>query len=219
MTWNWAYSFEIMPQLLRGVWVTMIITGASSVLALGGGLLMAILAVTGGRPAAIAVRVVVELLRGVPILVALFFCFYGLPQLGIMLSAYTVGIGVLGLIYAAYCSEVYRGAIQTIPAGMIDASDAIGLTPYMRWTRIIIPLAVQRSIPSLVNYVLLLYRQSALLFAIGLPVLMAEAQIAGYQRFRYLEPYTLAGILYLLLNLPFIYLLYHFRGRNEARSF
>ena len=69
-----------------------------------------------------------------------------------------------------------------------------------------ISLAVRKSVPALVNYILVLYKQSSFLFIIGVPVLLAQAQIAGYQSFRYLEPYTMAGLLYVLLNLPILFL-------------
>lgn len=217
MIWDWSYSASIMPQLLWGVWITMIVTAASSALALCGGLAIAILTTISGRFGQLAARLLIEALRGVPILVLLFFGFYALPQMGLTLSSYTVGILVLGIVYAAYCSEVYRGAIQTIPNGLVDACVALGLSNFVTWRKVLIPLAISRSVPSLVNYVLLLYRQSALLFAIGIPVLMAQAQTVGYERFRYLEPYTLAGILYLALNLPFVYFLHRYKVKTEGR--
>jgi polar amino acid transport system permease protein len=150
------------------------------------------------------VRIAVELFRGVPILVLLYFGFYALPEVGILLPGAVVGILVLGIVYAAYCSEVYRGALITIPTGLRDASAALGLSPFVTWHRVLIPIAVRRSLPALINYVLVLYKQSSFLFAIGVPVLLAQAQLAGYQSFRYLEPYTITGILYVVMNVPFV---------------
>lgn len=73
---------------------------------------------------------------------------------------------------------------------------------------------VRRSAPALVNYVLILFRQTSFLFAIGVPVLMGKAQVAGYESFRYLEPFTLAGVIYLTLNLPFLYLLSRWKTKH-----
>lgn len=214
MTWSWPYVAQIMPALLAGVWETFLVTVACAVIAIGGGLVLAVISSLAGRAGRLAVRGVVELLRGVPILVVLFFGYYALPQLGVTLPAFFVGVLVLGVIYAAYCSEVYRGALLSIPAGTHDACAALGLSALVTWRKVLIPLAVRRSVPALVNYVLVLYRQSAFLFAIGVPVLLARAQVAGDQSFRYLEPYTLTGVLYLTLNLPFVYLLHRYEARH-----
>ena len=138
------------------------------------------------------------------ILVLLYFGFYALPEIGILLPGFAVGVLVLGLVYAAYCSEVYRGALMTIPVGLRDAAFALGLSTFAMWYLVLIPIAVRKSLPALVNYVLVLYKQSSFLFAIGVPVLLAQAQLAGYQSFRYLEPYTITGVLYVLMNVPFV---------------
>jgi len=211
MSWDWSYAAQILPDLLWGVWVTVVVTAACSAIALAGGLGIAVIGSTSGPAGRLCVRAMIELFRGVPILVLLYFGFYALPQIGVTLAPVAIGILVLGVVYAAYCSEVYRGALLTIPPGIHDACVALGLPTRVIWLRVLLPLAIQKSMPALINYVLVLYRQSAFLFAIGVPVLLARAQIAGYQSFRYLEPYTLAGLLYLLMNLPFVYLLHRYR--------
>jgi polar amino acid transport system permease protein len=214
MIWDWAFAWKILPDLLEGVWITVLVTLASAAIALLGGLALAVLSLAGGRGGRWLAFGLLETLRGIPILVLLFFGFYALPQYGVTLPAFLIGVLVLGVVYGAFCSEVYRGGFVTIPQGLRDACSALGLPAWITWTRILIPLAVRKSLPALVNYVLVLYRQSALLFAIGVPVLLARAQMVGYQSFRYLEPYTLAGALYLLLNLPFIVLLHRLQARH-----
>jgi len=204
MTWDWAYAASIMPELLFGVVITVLATIACSAIALLGGLLIAIAQMNSGRVGQHLMRVVMETFRGVPILVLLYFGFYALPEIGIVLPGFVVGVLVLGTVYAAYCSEVYRGALMTIPAGLRDASAALGLSKFATWYLVLVPIAVRNSLPALVNYVLVLYKQSSFLFAIGVPVLLAQAQLAGYHSFRYLEPYTIAGVLYVLMNVPFV---------------
>jgi polar amino acid transport system permease protein len=204
MTWDWAYAASILPELLFGVVVTILATIACSAIALLGGLLIAIAQMNSGRAGQYAMRGVMEIFRGVPILVLLYFGFYALPEIGILLPGFVVGVLVLGTVYAAYCSEVYRGALMTIPAGLRDAAAALGLSKFAMWYLVLVPIAVRQSLPALVNYVLVLYKQSSFLFAIGVPVLLAQAQLAGYQSFRYLEPYTITGVLYVLMNVPFV---------------
>ena len=129
MTWDWAYAWQILPDLFAGVVVTVLVTVGCAIIALIGGLLLAVLESTAGAAGRIPVRALLELFRGVPVLVFLYFGFYALPEIGVVLPAYVVGIFVLGVVYAAYCSEVYRGALITIPAGLRD--DAVSLS---RWS-------------------------------------------------------------------------------------
>jgi polar amino acid transport system permease protein len=204
MSWDWDYAMSIMPQLLYGVVVTILVTIACSAIALAGGLLIAIVQMNAGRVGDYAMRGMQEIFRGVPILVLLYFGFYVLPEVGILLPGAVVGILVLGIVYAAYCAEVYRGALMTIPNDLRDASAALGLSRFAIWHLVLIPIAVHKSMPALMNYVLVLYKQSSFLFAIGVPVLLSQAQLAGYQSFRYLEPYTITGVLYVLMNVPFV---------------
>jgi polar amino acid transport system permease protein len=219
MTWDWAYAWQILPDLFAGVVVTVLVTVGCAIIALIGGLLLAVLESIAGAAGRIPVRALLELFRGVPVLVFLYFGFYALPEIGVVLPAYVVGIFVLGVVYAAYCSEVYRGALITIPAGLRDASTALGLSQTVMWWKILIPIAVRKSAPALVNYILVLYKQTSLLFAIGVPVLFARAQILGSESFRYLEPYTLTGIIYLAINLPVVAILHRYeKQRGEARA-
>ena len=217
MTWDWAYAASIMPELMFGMLVTLLVTIACSAIALVGGLLIAIAQMSSGRAGRYAMRAIMEIFRGVPILVLLYFGFYALPEIGILLPGFAVGVLVLGLVYAAYCSEVYRGALMTIPAGLRDAVAALGLSTFAMWYLVLIPIAVRKSLPALVNYVLVLYKQSSFLFAIGVPVLLAQAQLAGYQSFRYLEPYTITGVLYVLMNVPFVLYQRRFNLKTQAQ--
>ncbi|MDA9481484.1 hypothetical protein XI07_05590 [Bradyrhizobium sp. CCBAU 11445] len=214
MSWDWNYAIEIMPRLMVGVWYTILVTLASSAIALTLGLLLAILESVSTKFGRAFVRFWLELFRGVPILVLLYFAFYVLPEVGLILPAIPIGIGVLGIVYAAFCSEVYRGSLITIPAELRDACVALNLSSYVTWQRVLVPLMIKRSVPALLNYVLGLFRTSAFLFAIGVPVLLGEAQVAGYESFRYLEPFTLAGLIYISLNLPFLYLLSRFKEKH-----
>jgi polar amino acid transport system permease protein len=216
MTWDWHYVMEILPKLLLGAWYTILVTLASSVITFAGGLLLAILEVVSTKVGRAFVRFLIDVFRGVPILVLLYFGFYALPEFGVTLPALAVGVLVLGTVYAAFCSEIYRGALITIPPGLRDACVALNLTPYVTWRRVLIPLMIRRAAPALANYVLSLFRQSAFLFAIGVPVLLGEAQLAANESLRFLEPYTLVGILYVVMNLPLVYILSKYQKTHAA---
>ena len=113
----------ILPDLMVGVWYTVLVTLASSAIALTVGLLLAILENLSTKLGRAFVRFLLELFRGVPILVLLYFGFYVLPEVGLTIPAMAIGIAVLGTVYAAFCSEVYRGSLITITAtaGLRDA--------------------------------------------------------------------------------------------------
>ncbi|MCA6113059.1 amino acid ABC transporter permease [Bradyrhizobium cenepequi] len=214
MTWDWSFVVKILPQLMDGVWYTILVTIASSAIALIGGLLLAILESVSTTLGRSFVRFWLELFRGVPTLVLLYFAFYVLPEAGVTLPAIPIGIVVLGVVYAAYCSEVYRGSLITIPSELRDACVALHLSSFITWQRVLVPLMIKRSIPALLNYVLGMFRETAVLFAIGVPVLMGEANVVGYENFRYLEPFTVAGVIYIGMNLPFLYLLSRFKDKH-----
>ncbi|QQO23669.1 ABC transporter permease subunit [Bradyrhizobium diazoefficiens] len=214
MTWDWSFALDILPRLMVGVWYTVLVTLASSAIALTAGLLLAILENVSTRLGRAFVRFLLELFRGVPILVLLYFAFYVLPEVGLTFPAMPIGIAVLGVVYAAFCSEVYRGSLITIPAELRDACVALHLSPYVTWRRVLVPLMIKRSVPALLNYVLALFRNSSYLFALGVPVLMGQANTAGYESFRYLEPFTLAGLIYIVINLPFLYLLSRLKDKH-----
>ncbi|QOZ36526.1 amino acid ABC transporter permease [Bradyrhizobium sp. CCBAU 53421] len=214
MTWDWQYVQQIMPSLMIGIWYTILVTIASSAIALVGGLLLAILESVSTTLGRTFVRFWLEFFRGVPVLVLLYFSFYVLPEIGVTMPALPIGIGVLGIVYAAFCSEVYRGSLITIPGELRDACVALNLSRFAMWQRVLIPLMVTRSIPALLNYVLSLFRLTAWLFAIGVPVLMFQADVVAEQSYRYLEPYTLTGLIYVAMNLPFLYVLYRFKVRH-----
>lgn len=219
MSWDWNYAWSIMPTLVDGVVQTFLVTLLSALVALLGGLVLAVVRWVAPAPVRAPVWLLVELARGVPILVLLFFCFYALPNLGVELSAFVTGVAVLGAVYAAYCSEVYRGGLASVPTAMWDSAAALGLPTVVTWSRVILPTVVRANVGALGNYVVILYKQTALLFTIGVPVLLTNAQVAGYESFRYLEPFTLAGALYLLLNLPSIWLVRRLERRMTRGGF
>ncbi|MEV5409052.1 amino acid ABC transporter permease [Thermopolyspora sp. NPDC052614] len=206
MTWDWEYAWSIVPALLAGLRETFLVTCVSGALALVLGMVIAVAGWFAPRPVRLLIRGLVELGRGLPILVLLFFTFYALPQYGVVLPPFATGVLVLGVVYAAYCSEVYRGAIVSLPRGTWDACAALNLPRWTTWTRVILPLVFRNSVGALGGYLIVIYKQTALLVTIGVPVLLTAAQTAGYASYRYFEPYTLAGLLYLLLNLPSIWL-------------
>jgi polar amino acid transport system permease protein len=200
--WDWNYAFSILPDLLLALVTTIEITVLGSIVALLLGLVIAVL-----RRARIPVLdqilwAFVELVRSTPLLVQVFFLFFALPRLGVTLSAFVIGVVGLGVHYATYTSEVYRAGIDAVPQGQWEAATALSLPRSRVWTGVILPQAIPRVLPALGNYVISMFKEVPLLLAIGVVEVVNEARELGSATFRYVEPYTIAGVLFLLLSYP-----------------
>ncbi|MFS2014225.1 ectoine/hydroxyectoine ABC transporter permease subunit EhuD [Azospirillum sp. CT11-132] len=201
MEWDWEFVREIMPTLLDGLRITLLATLLGSVLAAAAGLGFALLRRSKSRAVARITGFVVEFIRGTPLLVQLYFLFYVLPELGLLLSPLTAGVVGLGLHYATYTSEVFRAGIDNTPRGQWEAAKACNLTPYQTWRHVILPQAIPPMIPALANYFVAMFKETPLLSAITVIELMSEARSVANSNYRYLEPMTLVGILFLCISL------------------
>jgi polar amino acid transport system permease protein len=199
--WDWNYAFSILPALVEGLGLTLVATVLGSIIAMLLGLVFAVLQ-RGPRIVAIIVRGFVEFVRSTPLLVQIFFLFFGLPAFGIVLPALVVGVIALGVHYACYTSEVYRAGIEAVPRGQWEAATALSLPRSRVWTGVVLPQAVPLVIPALGNYVISMFKEVPLLIGIGILDVVGRAQEAGNVYFRYVEPYTLAGLFFLLLSYP-----------------
>jgi polar amino acid transport system permease protein len=214
--WDWGYAFEVLPQLLQALLVTLEITLLGSVVALLLGLLIAVL-----RQAHIPVLdqvlwAFVEFVRSTPLLVQVFFLYFALPRFGITLSALTVGVIGLGVHYATYTSEVYRAGIDAVPKGQWEAATALSLSRSRTWTGVILPQAIPRVVPALGNYVISMFKEVPLLLAISVVEVVSKAQEIGSQTFRFTEPFTIAGLLFLVLSYPASMLVRRLERRRVA---
>jgi polar amino acid transport system permease protein len=145
----------------------------------------------------------IEVVRSTPLLVQVFFlAFAVLPALGLQWSAFVIGVVALGVHYATYTSEVYRAGIEAVPVGQWEAATALSLPSTRVWIGVVLPQAVPRVLPALGNYVISMFKEAPLLLAIGVVEVVNAAREAGSLTFRYVEPYTLAGVLFLLLSYP-----------------
>jgi len=201
MIFDWEFAAEILPQFGPALWITIQATMAGTAIALTLGLVLALLRRSPATPVAWCTAGFIEFVRSTPLLVQLYFLFYVLPEFGIKLSPFATGALGLGLHYAAYCSEVYRAGIESIPRGQWEAAAALNLGRIRTLTRIIVPQAIPPVVPALGNYVIAMFKDTPLLSAITVLELLQTAKIIGAETFRYVEALTLVGILFLALSL------------------
>ena len=201
MEWDWQFVREILPTLLEGFRITVLATLLGSVLAGIAGLVFALLRRSRTKTVSRATGFVVEFIRGTPLLVQLYFLFYVLPDLGILLPPLTAGVIGLGLHYGTYTSEVFRAGIDNVPRGQWEAAKACNLTNRQIWRHVILPQAIPPMIPAFANYFVAMFKETPLLSAITVLELMNQARSVANFNYRYLEPMTLVGVLFLTISL------------------
>jgi polar amino acid transport system permease protein len=107
----------------------------------------------------------------------------------------------IGLHYGAYLSEVYRGGIEAVPKGQWEACTAINLSLMRTYSRVILPQALPPSVAGMGNYLVGIFKDTPMLSVIGVAELMQTANAIGGQNYRYLEPYTIVGVIFLVISL------------------
>jgi polar amino acid transport system permease protein len=213
MDWDWDFVREILPTLLEGFKITVLATLLGSVLAGIAGLGFALLRRSRLRVVSKVTGFVVEFIRGTPLLVQLYFLFYVLPDLGILLSPLTAGVIGLGLHYATYTSEVFRAGIENVPRGQWEAAKACNLSNRQIWHHVILPQAIPPMIPAFANYFVAMFKETPLLSAITVLELMNQARSVANYNYRYLEPMTLVGVLFLAISLVAVPMLHMLERR------
>lgn len=201
MEWDWDFALSILPTLLHGLQITLLATVLGVVVAAVLGLVFALLRRSPSRTVTRTTGFVVEFIRGTPLLVQLYFIFYVLPDVGLRLPALAAGVLGMGLHYAAYFAEVYRGGIEAVPRGQWEAARATNLTARQTWVHVVLPQAVPPMIPAMANYVLAMFKETPLLSAITVMELMGQARSVANSTYRYVEPITLVGVCFLIVSI------------------
>lgn len=203
MTWDWDYALESLPVLLAHfVQYTLVATVLGTILGAVVGLVFAIIRRARVPVLAQATTVFIEVVRSTPLLIQLFILFYVLPEYGISLSPMTAGVLGLGLHYACYYAEVYRAGIDAVPTAQWEAATALNLSPRYTWWDVVLPQAVRNVLPALGNYAIAMFKETPYLALITVPELVLTARELGSNTFQYLEPLTLAGVIFLAASYP-----------------
>jgi len=193
---------QYLPLLLQGALVTLEISLFSMAIAIGVGLLMAVLRVFGPTLVAWPVIAFIEIVRGTPLLIQLFIIFYGLPSIGIRFSPLWAAVIGLGINYAAYEAENYRAGIQSIPRGQLDAALALGLTRIQTIRKIVLPQAIRLVIPPVTNDFIALLKDSSLVSVITMVELTKMYGQLAATNYDYIGIGLLTAAIYFLLGLP-----------------
>ncbi|MGI9084240.1 MAG: ectoine/hydroxyectoine ABC transporter permease subunit EhuD [Aeromicrobium sp.] len=201
--WRWDYAWDVLPDLLIAFFqYTLGITLAAGAVAIVLGLMLALGRRSDNKVVSRTTFTLVEFVRSTPIPIQLFFVYFGLPSVGISLSALATGTIVLGVHYACYMSEVYRAGINAVPKGQWEACTALSLSPQRTWRAVVLPQVIRRILPSAGNQIIALFKETPFLIVIGVGEMVYVANQFGSATFRFTEPLTIAGLIFLAASYP-----------------
>lgn len=193
-----------LPILLQGLKFTILVTLGSLALSTVLGLVWALMRVSGVAWLAFVAKVIVNVLRGIPILVQLFYIYFVFPEFGVALSALQASIIGLGIAYSAYHSENFRAGIEAIDHGQVEAAQSIGMGWFMMMRRVILPQAIKVILPPYGNIMIMMLKDSSQASTITVAELTLQGQILASSTFKNMTVYTLVALLYLSMSLPLI---------------
>jgi polar amino acid transport system substrate-binding protein len=202
-----------LPLLLRGALTTIQIACVSMALAILLGLPIAMARLWGPRPAQWLAIAYVEFFRGIPVLLLIFFLYYGLPTVGVKLNAMSAAILGFGLNYAAYEAEIYRSGIASIPVGQWEAAASLGMGRRLTFRRIILPQTIRVVLPPMTNDFVALFKDTSLVSVIAVVELTKQYQILAKSSLKYAEIGLVTAALYLLISVPLGVLSRHLEAR------
>ena len=196
---------EAFPLLIQGLVITVQTTIAALIIAIFLGLLTCLLGMAKLKVLRVIARVYIWAIRGTPLLVQTFFVYFGIPQLvqsmglNFRLSPLAAGIITLSMNAGAYIAEIFRGGIEAIDHGQMEAARSLGLSHYRAMFRIILPQAVRISIPSLVNQFIISLKDTSIISIISLAEIVYQAKIYIGRTMQSFATWTVVGLFYLVI--------------------
>jgi polar amino acid transport system permease protein len=204
MTKFLADAREFLPILLQGVWLTVVVTVCSLILSTLLGMVWALMRVSRLRALQRVSSAIVNGIRGIPIIVQLFYIYFVMPELGVTLTALQAAIIGLGIAYSAYQAENFRAGIEAIDKGQVEASESIGMSWALMMRRVILPQAVKIILPPYGNIMIMMLKDSSQASTITVAELTMKGQLVASSTFKYTSVLTMVAILYLVMSVPLI---------------
>jgi polar amino acid transport system permease protein len=197
---------EFFPLLLRGLGTTVAITVCALILSVALGFVWAWMGISQVAVLRWISRMVINTVRGIPIIVQLFYVYFVLPEWGITLNAFAAGVAALGLAYSVYQAENFRAGFQSVDHSLIEAAHSLGMPEGLILRRVLLPLAVRVILPPFGNTSIMLLKDSSIASTITVTELTRAGQLLAISTFKNMEVYTLVAALYLAMSLPLSFL-------------
>lgn len=217
MSGFWADTREFLPLLLSGLRITIAITLCALVLSVALGFIWTLLGRSQFAPVRAVSRVVINTVRGIPIIVQLFYIYFVMPDLGITLNAFVAGVAGLGLAYSVYQAENFRAGFDSVDRSLIEAAQSLGMPRAVIMRRLILPLATRVILPPFGNTSIMLLKDSSIASTITVAELTRAGQLLAVSTFKNMTVYTLVALLYLAMSLPLTFLTRRLERRFAAR--
>jgi polar amino acid transport system permease protein len=209
----WRDTVEFLPILMSGVALTIMVTIGSLLLSTVLGLVWALMRVSGIGVLTGFSGGLINVIRGIPIIVLLFYLYFVMPEFGVTLTALQAAILGLGIAYSAYQAENFRAGIEAIDKGQIEAAQAIGMSWWQTMRRVVLPQAVKIMLPPYGNVMIMMLKDSSQASTITVAELALQGKLIASSTFKNTSVFTLVALMYLTMSIPLILLVRHFEKR------
>ena len=200
MNLDFSQITPYIPFMLEGIWVTLKFVVVALLFGFILGTILALFKISHIKPLNWFAIAYTSIFRGTPLILQLMIIYFAIPQLtGYDISPFSSAILAFGLNSSAYISEIIRAGIQAVDKGQTEAAMALGVPYKMMMKDIILPQALKNILPALMNEVITLTKESALVSTIGYLDLMRRAQVVGADIYRNFEPLLFVGLIYWLM--------------------
>ena len=210
-------AVEFFPILLQGVWLTIVVTIGSLALSTVLGLFWALMRVSGIGVLVGLTAGLINVIRGIPIIVLLFYLYFVMPEFGITLTALQAAILGLGIAYSAYQAENFRAGIEAIDKGQIEAAQSIGMGWWLTMRRVVLPQAVKIVLPPYGNIMIMMLKDSSQASTITVAELALQGKLIASSTFKNTSVFTLVALMYLTMSIPLILLVRHFEKKANRK--
>ncbi|WP_289141017.1 amino acid ABC transporter permease [uncultured Brevibacillus sp.] len=200
------------PLFLKAAWLTLQLTAVALVLGCIVGLIIAFFRISNSKPLNYFAHTYITVIRGTPLIVQIAILYFGIANL-ITLSNFWAGALALAVHNGAYIAEIFRGAIQSIDRGQMEASRSLGMSYPLAMRRIVLPQAFRRAIPALGNQFIIGLKDSSLVAYVGMQDLWGTALSEAASNYRQLDTYMVVGLYYLILIMIFTYFVNRLEGK------
>ena len=195
-------AWRFLPVLLKGLGMTLVLTTCALILSTILGFIWALLGRSRHRALRLVSAIVINVVRGIPIIVQLFFIYFVLPEWGVDLDPFVAGVIGLGVAYSVYQAENFRGGFESVDPQLVEAGVSLGMSQYQLMRRVIVALGVRTALPSFGNTTVMLLKDSSIASTITVAELTRAGQLLAISTFKSGTVYVLIAVLYLLASFP-----------------
>ena len=204
---------EYLPVLAHGALITIEVFILALVVATVLGMTWALMRVSGVRALVNFSKLLINIVRGIPILVQLFYIYFVFPEIGIQLSAFQAGVIGLGFAYSCYMAEVFRAGIEAVDPGQVEAAQSLGMSRALILWRVVLPQAFKIALPPYGNTCVMLLKDTSQASIITVAELSFQGKLIASSTFKNTEVFTLVALWYLAMCVPLILIV----GRLEKK--